>query len=166
MSRDELWQMRYEKQMNQLIQRPSIEDAEARYTQMQEEIKASVTAVVPSVQWQARREPGLSNCAEFTTTWAQNVRMPLWGAKGSIPEDLWPEALTAVAKVTSRYGFTNPSHTVDRPGDHDVRMAGDFGGYLDFGFRVDVTLGIHAGCYLPQNLKSEYLAGNTTRPTR
>lgn len=140
-----------------LAERPSSEDMVSRYTRMQAEIMDAVTAVVPDVRWQPRREPSASGCADHDPGDGRIVGLQPWGAGSAIAVERWVTVLDAVTTVTDRYGFGPPEVKVsdlDR-NDRQVRMYDALGGYVDFGSYVDVILAVHTGCALPEAIRTQ-----------
>lgn len=67
---------------------------------------------------------------------------------GAVSDVDWPRATAIVAEVAGRYGFGAPTVVVDRPGDHEVSFAGEYGGELLFGTAANTTLSVTTGCHL------------------
>ena len=137
--------------LTELHSRPSFEDTVATYTAMEVEIRAAVTAAVPTVTWKLEREGRTSGCAEpFDNLGGKFTGLDSYGAPGAIPDDAWPTAVAAAETVARTYGFDDTATVVDAPSDHQVRFRSSTdGAYVDFGTGVNVILATFTGCNLP-----------------
>lgn len=139
--------------ITELQNRDSLEDTVAAYTTMESEIRAAVTAAVPSVVWVLEQPAGGAGCrAPFDHINGKIAGLESWGAPGSIPDDAWPDALTATEQVAARYGFDSTQVIVDQPGRHQARLSSSAtGAHTDLGTSVNVVLSTITGCHLPED---------------
>lgn len=137
--------------LTELQSRPSYEDAVATYTAMEVEIRAAVTAAVPTVTWKLERAGRSSGCSKpFDNLGGRSTGLDSYGAPGAIPDDAWPAAVTAAETVAKRYGFDDTATVVNASGNHQVRFSSSADlAYVDFGTGVNVVLATFTGCNLP-----------------
>lgn len=85
---------------------------------------------------------------------------------GAVSDADWPRATAIVADLAGRHGFAAPVVVVDRPGDHEVSLPGEYGGELLFGTAVNTTLSLTTGCHLTRQayLRGPVRVGETTGP--
>lgn len=158
-------QAKYEQNMDMLVQRPSLEEIEARYTAMQEEMKTAVVAVAPQVAWETSDELRLDGCSgELSGSGASRVKFPTWTWTWSATDQEWAAMLDAVASVASRYGFSDPNTVAGEPGNRDVRLYNEFEGQVTFGYYTNLILGVQSGCHVRQQNIEKYLAGDREAP--
>ncbi|QNG20928.1 hypothetical protein G4H71_09035 [Rhodococcus triatomae] len=166
MSWEEHKQVKFEQNMGLLVQRPSLEEIEARYAAMQEEMKASVVAVAPQVEWSTSDEVRQGLCSgELSGSRATEIKFPTWMWMWTSADQEWPAMLDAVSSVASRYGFTDPNTVAGQSGNRDVRLYDEFGGQVRFGYNVNLTLSVHSGCHVRQEAKDRFLSGDTSAPS-
>jgi hypothetical protein len=139
-------------QFTTLLQRPDIEQMQARYLAMMEQIRSELVSRLDVAEWQPD-EGGVSGSgcgADFPDVGADGeVRRYSSGfSPGNIPDDKWPAAVEMVADIARTNGFADPLVVVDRPGDHEVSMRDGYGAELLFGTARNTTLSVSTGCHL------------------
>jgi hypothetical protein len=139
-----------QQQIQELLKRPDIDKAVARYEQMRTEIRDRLTAEVELPPWKAR-DGTRAGCREFPDVDGmekQSAQLGTWSTKASLPDDNWPRAVEIFAEVTRSYGFESPPRViVDRPGNHEVTAADEFGADVILGTEVNTTLSLLTGCH-------------------
>ena len=89
--------------LTELQNRASLENTVADYTTMEAEIRAAVTAAAPGVIWVLEQEATGAGCrAPFDGLNGRSLALESWGAPGGIPDEAWPAALTAAARIAAR----------------------------------------------------------------
>ena len=138
-------------QFSQLMQRPDIEQAAARYQEMDQKIRDALTVTFPALEWQQDTPiagaacgagyPGLGGDGEVRG-------LPNWFAAGGIPDSQWDKAVSVVRGVAQGYGFDAGQVTVDRPNDHEVVFHDKYQAELNIGAAANTTLLVRTGCHL------------------
>ncbi|WP_086783196.1 LppA family lipoprotein [Crossiella equi] len=137
----------------QLRQRPDIDEASKRYTELQSKIKDRLAAEFPSLAWEIfTGTKGASACGfDFPGLDAadgENRGLPGWKAKGNLPDTDWEKALQSVREVAAQHGFSSPAPIVDKPGDHEVIFKDSYDAKLSFGTAANTLLSLRTGCHL------------------
>lgn len=144
-----------EEQFATLMQRPDIEEAQARYLRMLAAIRDEMVAGFGIAAWRpAEGGPSGSACgADFPDVGADGEvrRFSSGMSPGNLPDDKWPAAVAEVAEIAATYGFAAPRVVVDRPGDHEVSLRDDYGAELLFGTARNTTLSVSTGCHLTKS---------------
>lgn len=149
-------------QFEQLMQRPDIDEAAARYGEMYRKIRDQLTSAVPALHWEQTNPPGRAACGtEFGAidqagrSDAQERGLGNWTARGNLPDAQWDEAVLVVGGVARSYGFNSgPSVVKNNPSDHYVTFRDPYGGELNFGTAVNTTLLVRTGCHLTAEAKN------------
>ena len=146
-----------EEQRAELMSRPSIEEASARYLEMHTKIRDQLTAAYPWMRWEQARELNRAGCSDFDafTDIGESQTLGVWRANGNIPDAEWPRAQQIVADVSREYGFAAPETVVSRPSDHQVVGSDRFGGGYRFGTAKNTVINGSTGCHLPQAEKDK-----------
>ena len=131
-----------------LADRPRSADISATFNQMQVEIRAAVTTVVPAVSWAPRREPGASGCSgDLVGKGGRTAFLQPWGAQIPIPDEQWPAVVDAVDAAIAPYKFGPLAPIVDRAGDHTSEAIGPYGATVEIGSGNHVILSVITGCH-------------------
>ncbi|WP_149361817.1 LppA family lipoprotein [Lolliginicoccus suaedae] len=126
---------------------PALEETEATMVAVIEEIKDVASGISPALQWEEARPRRAEGCGgAFASTDGSSVRMPLWGSQAPIPDADWPAILDAVRGIAARAGLADVTVRVDRPGDHDVVLAGGNGNRIQIGSKVAASITGETGC--------------------
>jgi hypothetical protein len=143
-------------QFNQLMQRPDIEQATARYQEIDQKVRDALSATFPALEWQQDTQvagaacgagyPGLDSDGEVRG-------LPNWFASGSISDSQWDKAVSVVHGVAQGYGFDAGQVTVNRPHDHEVVFHDKYQAELNIGTAVNTTLLVRTGCHLTTEAK-------------
>ncbi|MEU6130509.1 LppA family lipoprotein [Saccharopolyspora sp. NPDC047091] len=146
-----------EEQRAELMSRPTMGEASARYLEMQSRIRDELSAAFPRMQWEQSQELTRAGCSDFDdfTYTAESQTLGVWWAKGGISDQEWPQAEQIVARVTAEFGFTPPETVVSRPADHQVVGSDNYGAGYRFGAAKNVALSGSTGCHLPQAEKDK-----------
>lgn len=138
---------------SELMQRPDIEQMQADYLAMLEEIRGRLVKDIgiesfipdPDGPISASACPGdlsaLSSDAEVRRY--RSGRSP-----GNISDADWPRALKLVAEVAAEQGFDTVTPVIDKPGDHEVAISHPYGAELIFGTAKNTILSLSTGCHL------------------
>jgi hypothetical protein len=149
-------------QFTQLMQRPDIDQATARYEQMYGRIRDAITTAVPTLKpWRISNPAGGSACgndfaavdADLPTDDAVIRGLENWMAEGTIPDGKWQQAAGAVQAIASDYGFGSGEATVNRLSDHEIVFHDQYKAELNFGTAVNTTLLLRTGCHLTAEAK-------------
>ncbi|MFR9730179.1 LppA family lipoprotein [Saccharopolyspora sp. MS10] len=146
-----------EEQRAELMSRPSIEEASARYLEMHERIRDELAAAFPWIRWEQSRELNRAGCSDFEdfTYTGESHTLGVWRAEGNIPDPEWPRAEQIVARIGADYGFTPPETVVSRPSDHQVVGSDRYGAGYRFGTAKRTVISGSTGCHLPQAEKDK-----------
>lgn len=139
--------------VNELAQRPNIEDA----LSFQQELEGDLTrrlkeeVGVPG-SWTKTDEEAESPCGKPYSRQddALEIHLPNQVNNATISEEKWPQALEVFAEVTGDRGFEDPEVIVDAPNDHKVRAVSKHGAEITFGTRKATALYSTTGCHLTQ----------------
>ena len=72
---------------------------------------------------------------------------------GGVPEAAWPQAGTLVQQRAATFGFRAVDVVVDRPGEHEIVLRGEWGSLLRFGSLKNATSSLETGCHLPDSAR-------------
>jgi hypothetical protein len=148
-------------QFNELMKRPDIDQAVARYEEMYTKVRNQLSVVVPTLKWQQTSDVSSSGCGrEFAAVDAGAPEfdavergLPNWMAEGKIPDAQWDQAIAVVRSVAQGYGFDTGEITVNRPSDHEIVFHDQYKAELNFGTAVNTTLLLRTGCHLTAEAK-------------
>lgn len=150
-----------DKQFAELMKRPDIDQAVARYEEMYAEVRRQLTAAIPSLQWQQTNPAGGAACGPDYAALDYGARedavirgLGNWAADGNIPDAQWDHAVSVVRTVVQGYGFDTGLVVVNRPSDHEVDFHDPDQAELGFGTAVNTTLLLITGCHLTAEAKS------------
>lgn len=136
----------------ELMARPSSEEIVARYEAMQAEVRAAVTAAIPTVVWTPGRDAGSAGCARpLDRTDGEVHFLHGWDAVGGIADADWPRAVAVTAAITAKYGFFAGQNLVNRPRDHEVTFSDPWGGHFELGTGVNAIISLTTACHLPNS---------------
>lgn len=138
-------------QIRELLKRPDIDDAVSRYEQMRREIRERIATEIDLPPWQDDNDGSASSCREFPDidgAEKESRGLSILYTEGNLPDDKWPRAVEIFSEVIRSYGFESPPRViVDRPGEHKVTAADQFGANVNFGTKVNTTLSLLTGCH-------------------
>lgn len=134
----------------QLAQRPSLEDATARYEQMRTEIRDRIATELGPYEW-INTENGIdSGCTgDFSTLGGKSMFLDHWYIEDNIPDAQWPRAVQIVTEITGHYGFAEPNTIIDKPGNHKISGFDNYAANYTFGTAVNTTLSTDTNCHFP-----------------
>jgi hypothetical protein len=141
-----------ESEFAQLMKRPDIDQAGARYERILAKVRQQLTDVAPTVKdWISLKDGTAGACNDFPDVGFDGEFMSTgnWYTDAPIPEVDWAQAMVAVDKLVRAYGFDSGSvAAVDRPADHYVAFYDDYHAELIIsgGHSLDVVL--MSGCHL------------------
>ncbi|GAA4658458.1 LppA family lipoprotein [Amycolatopsis sacchari] len=147
---------RLAKQFADLVQRPDIDQATARYEAMSGQIRDALSRVYPDLRWRQTSQLTGAACGfgyPGLETDGEQRGLANWMAPGSIPDGRWDEAVQVVRTVALKYGFDKVVTTVSRPEDHEVVFSDLYDAELNFGSAVNTTLLVRTGCHLTAEAK-------------
>jgi hypothetical protein len=164
--------------LQQLRARPTFEQAEHDYLALLDQIRAAVSAAVPSLIWQSPKAIrfGQAMCAAPYTDipGTNNADYDGGYTKGNIPDDVWPTLSRTVIDLAAQHGFTHVIPLVDKPGRHTLVIWDDHDAHLELGTLAAATLTLFGGCFLtaaahpstaPDTAPGDTTSlGGTTRP--
>jgi hypothetical protein len=150
-----------DRQFAELMKRPNIDEAVARYDRMYTEIRRQLGAAFPSLGWEQTVAPRRSGCdAEFgavdygSVLDAVSTSLGNWVAHGNLPDADWPRAVSMVDGIVRTYDFTSgPISPVNRSGEHEADFYDAYKAELVFGTAVNTTMTFSTGCHLTAQAK-------------
>lgn len=136
----------------ELMAMPSSKEIVARYEAMNAEVRAAVGAAFPNVHWEQKRPANYGGCSKpFDHQNGKTHYFPLWVAAGGFSDADWPRAVTVVANIVGKYGFSSATSLADTSANHEVTFPDAYGGNLDFGSGVNTILSVTTACHLPNS---------------
>lgn len=142
-------------QFQQLMQRPDIDQAAARYEEMYRKVRQVLSRPPLGSDWKQTGEPGRAGCgSEFGAinvdgrSDAEHRGLGTWTAEGAVPENEWSQAVSRVRQVVQGYGFNAGHDIVASKGDHEIVFRDQYAAELNFGTAVNTTLLLMTGCHL------------------
>ncbi|MGI8306864.1 LppA family lipoprotein [Saccharopolyspora hattusasensis] len=147
-------------QRAELLRRPSIEEASARYLDMLGRMRDALAAEFPWIQWVQGQKLGRAGCADFPAYGSEGESQTLgvWTASGNLPDAQWPRAQQIVEDVARGYGFGPVRAIVSRPSDHEVVALDEYRATYKIGTAKNTVLSGGTGCHLPQAVKDRVAA--------
>ncbi len=133
---------------NPLSGRPLSADAVTTYTRMQEELRASITAAVPSVVWAPIRDQLNAGCGgTLSGRNGRTVFLQPWATEVGVTAEQWPTVVAAMVPVASAYKFTGP--TAARVGGSEYRheFQGPYGAVLELSSYKAMVMMVQTGCH-------------------
>ena len=148
-------------QFNELMKRPDIDQAVARYQQMYIAIRDRLSAAFPGMSWSQTLAPSSAACeSEFSAVDANQPQndavtatLGNWNSNIGIPDADWVTASAAVETVTRRYGFGAPKVLANRPGAHGAQFDDQYQAVLTFDVGRVAGLSFVTGCHLTADAK-------------
>jgi hypothetical protein len=148
-------------QFTELMTRPDIDQAVARYEQMYTKVRDQITALAPTLTWKPANPPSSASCgndfaavnADLPKNDAEIKGLANWMADGNLPDAQWDQAIAVVRSVAQGYGFDTGEITVNRPSDHEIVFHDQYKAELNFGTAVNTTLLLRTGCHLTAEAK-------------
>ncbi|MGW0892675.1 LppA family lipoprotein [Saccharopolyspora sp. NPDC002578] len=144
-------------QKAELVRRPSIEEVNQKYSDMDTRLQQQLSANFPWMRWEKIRDLNRAGCADFDAfkDVAEGWTLGVWGTEGNIPDTDWARAEQIFAEVSGEFGFTPPRTIVDRPADHEITSSDQYGATYNFGTGKRTTFSGSTGCHLPQAEKDK-----------
>jgi predicted LppA-like lipoprotein len=136
----------------EIAARPRIDEAVARYEEMQQRIRDALDAEFGPLGWFQKRAESGSTCGhdvppEFG---GRSLSMAPWGFDSPIPDERWPRFRQVTADITGEYGFVTAGAAVDEPGHHLVNgIDPALGAHYELGSKRATLMQVHTGCHLP-----------------
>ncbi|MFI6032150.1 LppA family lipoprotein [Amycolatopsis magusensis] len=147
--------MTIEQQWAELMQRPDIDEAVARYERMEGEITSALSTEFGLPPWEAGGQNSSNpGCGQFgkVDAWDAMSEILAGGlSPGVIPTDQWPRAVDTIKRVASAYGFTTPGLAVDRGDFHIVNLHDGYAANLVVTTgteKANTVIGVFTGCHL------------------
>jgi hypothetical protein len=147
-------------QRTELMRRPSIEEASARYQEMLGRIRDGLTARFPWMRWETSQELLRAGCAEFDSFKSdlESQTLGVWVAFGDLPDAEWPEVQRIATDIAAGYGFGAPRVMSDRPGDRTITSLDQYGAAYSVSGGRNIALNGSTDCHLPQVVKDRIAA--------
>ncbi|MDA3646357.1 LppA family lipoprotein [Saccharopolyspora indica] len=147
-------------QRDELLRRPGIEEASARYQEMLTRMRDGLAARFTWMRWGTSQELIRAGCAEFDFAKddLESQTLGVWVAFGDIPDAEWPEVQLVVTEIAAGYGFGSPRIMSDRPGDHTITALDQYGASYSVTGGRNISLNGSTGCHLPQAVKDRIAA--------
>ncbi len=162
---------------DELARRPDIDVVDTRYRELLATVRDTLVAELGLAPWIPS-----TNSVNASTGSGPYARLGGDGeirryssgrSPGTLSDADWPRATSIVADLAAQYGFAAPTVVVDRPGDHEVSLRGEYGGELLFGTAANTTLSLRTGCHLtreaylrgPSRVEEERPAAAAPEPT-
>ncbi|PFG47913.1 putative LppA-like lipoprotein [Amycolatopsis sulphurea] len=149
-------------QFAELMKRPDIDQASARYEQMYGETRQRLVAEFPTLQWRQSLEQTSASCGNDFAAVNAGLRthdaivrgMGNWVGTGGFRDDQWERALATVGEVAHQYGFdAHPKVIANQPGNHESIFRDEYNAELTFGVGKNVGLTFESGCHLTAEAK-------------
>lgn len=138
--------------VEQLLERPTAEQAEATYRQQLVRVRAALEELAPTVAWdggppQRTRD---NACREpFSDVDGSGVFGYATGGGGAIPDEDWDRAITITGDVLETEGYDRVQVTFNKPGLHDVSFYGRYGSILTISGERSTGIDLlDSGCFL------------------
>jgi hypothetical protein len=141
----------------ELMRRPDIDQAVARYEQMYAQVRTQLTATFPRFSWYTTN-PAIGASCNDTFAAVRDTTPPNddiesmgladWAADGGLSDPEWERALAVVRPIAHQYGFTTEVRTLDRPRDHQIDFYDSYGADFQLGSAVNTTLLLITDCHL------------------
>lgn len=135
----------------QLRERPTSEVQVTRLRALREQVRDQLSAELGLTAWSERGNGGRAGCGEWPDSSGETVVLESLLLTGGVPDEQWPTAVEVVTRTAQAAGFGVADPVVDRPGEHEVVLRGEWGSLLRFGTAVDATLSLATGCHLPES---------------
>ncbi|MGL4175571.1 MAG: LppA family lipoprotein [Dermatophilaceae bacterium] len=142
---------------NELMTRPSFEQAEAEYLDLLARVRAVIDQRAPQLEWvepePSRAERGGCGRPFHLLYDAESGIYRAGGeyATGAIDDTTWPGLLDAVLDLLATEGFTRPILLQEKPGDHEVSIRDPSAdARIQLGTKVGTTLTLYGACHLPE----------------
>jgi hypothetical protein len=134
---------------NDLRAKGSAEDALVRYGAALQQMAHDITALVPGLTWYWNLDNTSVTCeGPLADTRGVQILPRHIVFEGPISDEVWPQALVRVRERAAALGANEVFVHADKPGHHDVAIAGDNGAEIRFGTRVAAVLSARSDCYL------------------
>ena len=142
-------------QFQQLMQRPDIDQAAARYEEMYAKVRQTISAAVPALVWKTHDQLTRAGCgSDFGAidvagrSDAEHRSLANWVAEGNIPDSNWEHIVSLVRQVAQSYGFDGGYNVTARKGEHEIVFHDQYDAELQLGTADNTTLGLRTGCHL------------------
>ncbi len=141
---------------DQLSTRPSFEAAERDYLALLGDVRATVDAASPGLQWRddtaSRSDRGVCGAPFDRVEGAKTGIYTSGDAVGAIPDERWPEVVASVTDVLRDRGFGEVTVLQDEPGSHEISV-GDpaTGARVVLGTNVNTILTLYGACFLVED---------------
>ncbi|GJP28636.1 hypothetical protein NJB18091_13840 [Mycobacterium marinum] len=134
---------------NPLRAKPSLEAAKDQYRAAVTRMADAIAALVPGLTWSMDVDSWNHCGGEYVWT---NAKMAYFmvGFSGPIPDDRWPQAVRIVKDGGQQFGATTFGVMKDKPGDHDVYLAGHGGVEFKLGTQVASSLTAQSDCRISE----------------
>jgi predicted LppA-like lipoprotein len=149
-----------QQQRAELMRRPSLEDASARYQEMLARMRNELTTSFPWMNWRTSQGLTRAGCAEFKVykEELETHYLGVWVAYGDLSDADWPRAQQVIADIGRSYGFGEPRIMSDRPGNHEITALDQYGASYSIGAGHNIAINGSTGCHLPQAVKDRIAA--------
>ncbi|MER7010805.1 LppA family lipoprotein [Saccharopolyspora sp. NPDC000359] len=144
-----------QEQRAELLRRPSMEEASARYQEMLSRMRDELAKRFSWMRWETSQEAISAGCAEFdfAKDELESQTLGVWVAFGDIPEEEWPQVQQIVSEIASAHGFGRPRIMSDRPGEHTFTALDQYGAAYTVSGGRNISINGTTGCHLPQAVK-------------
>lgn len=136
-----------------LHNRPSMEAVAAELTEVEEQIRAAVTGILPDARWERISEPATSPCTEggqnldearrlFHGTWVADV----------VPDDAqWTRIRDAVLPILADHGYSDVSMDTSVGDAAFYKVAGQYeGSSFSIQYEKAIAMSFRSGCHIPE----------------
>lgn len=136
----------------QLLARPTTEQAVAMYKDQLVRVRAALKKLAPDVAWDDG--PPLrtrdNSCREpFGDVDGTGVFGYATGGGGAIPDQDWDQAIKTTAAILEKEGYDRVQVNVNKPGQHDVSFYGQYGSILTISGQRSTSIELdESGCFL------------------
>ena len=134
---------------NALRAKPALEAAKDEYRAVAAEMANAITALVPGLTWRTDMDTWTGCGGDYEWTRAKAAYFMVVFS-GPIPDDKWPQAVQIVKDRGKQFGATNFGVMKNKPGDHDVYIAGHGGVEFKLSTQKAAVLTAQSDCRISQ----------------
>ena len=113
-----------------LRERPTSEVQVARLTAARDAIREQLAVGLGLTAWSDRDNRDVAGCSELDESAGRTVLVSSLLLTGGVPDAVWPQAVNLTQQAAAAFGFGAVDVVVDRPGEHEIVLRGQWGALL------------------------------------
>ncbi|WP_177328851.1 LppA family lipoprotein [Amycolatopsis australiensis] len=156
-----------QQQYAELLRRPTIDEAVARYEQARKTLQTRLTDELGIPGWADKHDGRQSGCAnEFPGVDSRDaVRtfLSFITAPKGISGEQWADAKRIATEVGAGSGFTKPGVQTNKPPTFEFELRDQYGATLTLSSGTTTVISIETGCHLTTEAKGRISASATTQ---